>query len=245
MRVRVFVFVSTVDGECNESYYPNGDYSLFFFNQKKPVYNDSRFINLNSIGLSNSRNECLKYAEQIASEGDLIILTDNDVKFDFGFDVFLRDCFKKHNVDVISFKVKNLLGHDFKSNYKKSKFTHNKFSLMRVSSVEYVIKFRKDLPRFDVLFGLGAEYPIGEENIFLTDLLKSGLELIYLPKYLCSHMDDVHSGTTFSVSKSRVRLMVFKRIYGIILGRFILLLFLFKNKDRLSDGFLNHVKVLF
>ena len=110
---------------------------------------------------------------------------------------------------------------DFKCDYKRKIFSHNMFSLMKVSSIEYVLRYSRDLPWFDTSFGLGSKYPIGEENIFLTDLLKSGFKITYLPNYLCSHIDITHTGDEFSVSKSLTRLNVFQRIYGPYFGRFI------------------------
>ena len=70
---------------------------------------------------------------------------------------------------------------------------------MRVSSLE--IAFRRSSLRsvelcFDERFGLGAEFPTGEENIFLIDALHKGLKILYLPIPIVIH-PEYHSGGDF------------------------------------------------
>lgn len=235
-----------MNGYLNNDYYPTGDYSLYFINQGTPVLDDSRFINIETKGLSKSRNIALDNLQRLASKDDIVVLTDNDVCFQEGFDFFLRQNFRCFNYDILTFKVKDKFGNPFKLNYRDVAFKHNMFSLMRVSSIEFAFKYTRsfDETRFDDQFGLGSACPIGEENIFLTDLRKKNVSIGYLPLFLCSHMDDVHSGSEFTTTLSRYRLKVFKRIYGSTFGYFVFTLFLIKNRNRLLGAFTEHLKVM-
>lgn len=44
--------------------------------------------------------------------------------------------------------------------------------------------------RFNELFGIGAEFPAGEEDLFLNDVLRAGLKAIYLPIDIVNHPGD-------------------------------------------------------
>lgn len=46
---------------------------------------------------------------------------------------------------------------------------------------------RKHGIRFNELFGVGCEFPSGEEDIFVSDVLKAGLNAIYLPVTIVTH----------------------------------------------------------
>ena len=64
---------------------------------------------------------------------------------------------------------------------------------MKVSSVEIAFKSQsiKDTGvRFNEIFGAGAKYFAGEENIFLYDCLKEGLSIQYVPIKIA----DLHIG---------------------------------------------------
>ncbi|MGI9533099.1 hypothetical protein, partial [Lutimonas sp.] len=66
----------------------------------------------------------------------------------------------------------------------------NQRAIMKVSSVE--IAFRSDSIlknnlKFDEKFGLGSTFPTGEEAIFLSDALKKGLKIKYVPIPIVQH----------------------------------------------------------
>ncbi|MDE5843550.1 MAG: glycosyltransferase [Muribaculaceae bacterium] len=48
--------------------------------------------------------------------------------------------------------------------------------------------------RFNELFGIGAEFPAGEEDLFINDVLRAGLKAIHLPITIVTH-----PGTTTSM----------------------------------------------
>lgn len=140
-------------------------------------------------GIARSRNHLIEHATS-----DIGIITDDDVTFVKDYDQIIERAYEEHpEADVIIFNVKmgdRLIG---SSNYKK----YNKISIMSVSSIQ--ISFRLDSIRkknikFDERFGLGSIYKAGEENIFLNDCLKNGLQIIHIPFVVNEHPDVATTG---------------------------------------------------
>lgn len=154
---------------------------------------DPSTINLFKSGLSLSRNCALKN-----SSSDICLISDDDLMYEPNFDKKIIEVFEKYpRADIITFKILKESGVEFK-NYKKKPFYHNMKSVMRVASVE--IAFRRasiinDL-EFDERFGLGAQFPSSEENIFLTDALKKGKTILFYPLVIATH-PDVSSGSNY------------------------------------------------
>lgn len=241
--MKVHVYVSTMNGFRNESYYPSGDYLLHFVNQGAPC---EGMINIDSVGLSKSRNAAISHFRDNSDFGDVILLSDNDCHFIEGFEKTVCNFYSSvPNAEFCSFKALNADLGDFKNNYKKNSFKHGLFSLMRISSIEISFRVTRNTPQFDIGFGLGSDIPVGEENIFATDFYKSSKsEMYFCPIPIVKHMDDVHSGSLFSSQLSYYRFKVFFRIFG-YLGPFLFFVYLLKNFRRLDGGFLNHIRVVF
>lgn len=207
---------------------------IYYINQGTPMEGVANVFNISSVGLSNSRN----FALSLCQNGDVVILTDNDV----GFNVETLsevEKFFENNSDYSILTFKSLLadGTPFKK-YNEYEFSHDFFSIMKVSSIEIAIRISPDIPMFDSSFGLGAKYPLGEENIFLSDALRKGLKAKYMPINFSVHFDNNHTGLAFDFNSSLQRFNVFIRVYGYFLGRFIFLLFVFKSFNKFRSGFL-------
>ena len=134
-----------------------------------------RYIETRQRGLSNSRNMAINNAFN-----DICILCDNDVEYLPGYEEKILTAFDEHkDADVIVFFIKRPERQT--PNYDSVR-QMDYFSVLKIFSPE--IAFRtasvKDVP-FDPLFGAGAKYPMGEENIFLYDCLKKGKKIIYVP----------------------------------------------------------------
>lgn len=235
----LFVVVSTMNGVVDSANYPNGDYELIIVNQGTPSQN---CLNIDSIGLSNSRNAGIEHVKSKGVLGDIIVLADNDCKFLPGFDSVIRNFYRDNpTATFCTFKALDNLGNDFKSNYKSEIFKHNSLSIMKVSSIEITFVLQDNFPKFDPSFGLGSAIPIGEENIFAADWMKTINRMYFCPCPIVIHDDDRHSGTVFSTELTRFRLKVFKRVYG-GLSTLIFFLYLVKNASRLQPSFAAHFK---
>ncbi|MDQ7023129.1 MAG: hypothetical protein Q9M97_06420 [Candidatus Gracilibacteria bacterium] len=106
---------------------------------------------------------------------DICYICDDDLNFIDGFQNIIKQEYKKSNYDIITFQAENEKGKKY-FNVKTGK--HNRFSVLKIWS--WGITFRRksiinNKILFNEIFGLGSKYPVGEENIFLTDCYKKGL----------------------------------------------------------------------
>jgi GT2 family glycosyltransferase len=187
-------------------------------------------INLNNIsysymfekGLSKNRNNALKYLDS-----DIVLICDDDVKFDKNFKEKILSAYKKYpNSDIITFQISMPNG-ELMREYSKKSFIHSNLSILSVSSICITFKkksFEKNNLNFDQRYGLGAKYCVGEENILLKDAINKGLILRYVPKSIVIHPKE-SSGSNWRDSLIISRVVVFKRMYGFLGGFFAVLYF--------------------
>ena len=141
---------------------------------------DVRYIETVERGLSKSRNMALS-----RSSGPICILCDNDVEYVSDYDTVINDAFMRHpDADVIVFFVKRperdkpVFDRDHRMGY---------LSVLKIFSPE--IAFRKDSISdiaFNELFGAGARFFMGEENLFLYECLRRRRKIVYVPKMIAA-----------------------------------------------------------
>ena len=68
---------------------------------------------------------------------------------------------------------------------------------------------------FDENFGAGAENYLGDEYIFITDLLKKGGQAIFLPLTIAIHPEESSGSRWGTESDLRARSIVFQRVFGV------------------------------
>lgn len=173
---------------------------------------DVTYIQLNYPGLCKSRNIGLsnvmtKYA----------YIMDDDVELDLDKVIELVQKMESDSVDVATCQFKYLDG-TFPKKYSVKFFEHDMLSSAKVSSIEICVNIesiRAHKIRFDERFGLGTDWPSGEEYIFLTDCLKAGLKVKYYPIVTGIHPNET-SGQDFytSSSKAVAKREMFKRVFG-------------------------------
>lgn len=143
-----------------------------------------RVINTEERGLSRSRNMALENAI-----GDICIIADDDIEYVKNVGKIVVSAFAKaEKASIITFKKKNQdgLGNKTYPNIRE----HTLRTAKDVSSWE--IAFRRDHIqkleiRFDERFGLGADFPIGEESIFVTDVMEHGDLCLFEPNVILEH----------------------------------------------------------
>lgn len=145
------------------------------------------WINKKDRGLSKSRNSALKHATS-----EICVLADDDLEYVENYNDLIIEQFKLNpKADIITFKVEGI-EKKFK-NYHLKPRKLNYITSMKVSSVEIAFKLesiKKANIRFDELFGAGSQYCMSEENIFLTECLRKGLNIYYIPLKIA----DLHIG---------------------------------------------------
>lgn len=202
---------------------------------------DVKVVQSKSRGLAKSRNIALQNAT-----APFVLLADDDIEFNPNLASIISGAFAQlPAADAITFRFTNEKG--FHRKRYPTAITKRSFgNFFKVSSVEVAI--RRDAliscgVCFDERFGLGAEYPVSEENIFLTDLHKAGKHIYFFPADILMHPDET-SGANWNQTYLRARGALFKRVFGWV-GLPLLLLFLLKHQRsiRRHTGFFGGVAV--
>lgn len=138
-----------------------------------------RMVSFREEGLSNSRNRAIQNAK-----GKVCIIADDDVFYTKSALKNVEKAFEENEKsDIITFQTITP-DSEFRKKYSKSPYTHSIKTLKKVSSIEIAFRLESILKNkimFDNRFGLGSEYGVGEEAIFLMDSRKKGLKLTYVP----------------------------------------------------------------
>ncbi len=158
------------------------------------------------------------------------------------------------DADILVFQIYTPEGYPYKT-YKDYIYKMNKFSIMKVSSVEIVFNKESILSKnigFDERFGLGSFFKSGEENIFLSDCLKSGLNIYAVNQKLVFHPFE-SSGKIINDNFFYDRGAVFFRIYGFLMANVLYIYFSYKKSSKkryflsnlflMYKGLFNYLKV--
>ncbi|EJR93392.1 hypothetical protein IKE_05883 [Bacillus cereus VD196] len=193
-------------------------------------------------GLSKSRNFAMKHVT-----GRWVMFSDDDCWYPKGSFHHAINYIKDKPI-VISSIYDPVLNKPYKC-YPLQEKKYTKAEIFRISSIEIIInieKVPKDYINFDESFGLGAEYPTGEENTLIFDLWKKGFKNIYFnPHIVVFHLrKDIKSFQLDYYSKGAFFARNFTKMTCKILG----ILFVFKksgfnrNTTRNILKFMNGVK---
>lgn len=206
---------------------------------------DVKLIRCDRLGLSVSRNLGIQNIET-----DYCQIYDDDVAIDLQHLLSLPGLFHIFGAQVItgSFQFSN---GNLPKIYKDSPFRRNLLSCMQVSSVEiaFDVSFiRKNGILFNEQFGLGAKYPSGEEFIFLSNLIRIGAEVWFIPSSTCIHPPMTSGLSFYKNDKSIVaKRSMFKEVFG-TLGFFFTVLFALKKAPLVclnGGNYFRFLKVLF
>jgi glycosyltransferase involved in cell wall biosynthesis len=166
-------------------------------------------------GLSKSRNRALSLAQ-----GDICLIADDDISLLPEYKERILSEFRANpEADIITFQIRTPDGGFFKDNYGTDPHWHTLRSIMRVCSIEIAFRRERVLKsgiRFDERFGLGAEFPTGEEAIFLADAIRAGLRVRYVPVPIVVHGRE-SSGAAFARNPRLIKAKgaMFLRLFGV------------------------------
>ncbi len=160
---------SVIVNQCDEE-----SEEQFIWNEHKIIWTNSK-----ERGLSRSRNLALR-----KSSAPYVVLADDDLEYVNDYESIIKHAFEENpEADIITFQVEGIEKVFKEYAHKAKKISY--LSSMHISSVEIAIKsesIKKKGIEFNELFGAGAEYRMGEENIFLFECLKMGLNIVYVPR---------------------------------------------------------------
>lgn len=137
-----------------------------------------RIFNCAERGLSKSRNKAIK-----ESKADICIIADDDMTYVDNYEEIIKKAYKKYEMaDMIAFYVSSENPNNIKPKLIEGKL--GPLKSFKIQSVQLTFKRRKIKEkkiRFDENFGAGLDLYMGEENIFIFDCIKSGLNLYSYP----------------------------------------------------------------
>jgi len=169
---------------------------------------DLQVIPLGGIGLSNSRNEALKQAKT-----PFLLFADDDQSLDpAGILLLAETFFQDSDLALVAGWRRERLPQKARPRQALTRFNSG-----RICAPEFMV----DLPRiraaglwFDPEFGLGAGYGIGEDYIFVCDILRAGLRGMAVPVVTGSHPHE-STGDNWSDPKiMRARQAMISRVFG-------------------------------
>lgn len=175
---------------------------------------DITYLPLKNVkGVAKNRNNSLAYIE-----GGIALISDDDVVFCPGFFEEVKHGFMDNlEADVITFKTLNLSGIEYRS-YPNTMIKHNQRTITGIGCIEIAFRVnavKKNNITFDENFGPGAtKYPVGEDYIFMADILKKGLNAIFIPTAIVRH-PDISTGLRFDKEIIYGRGAVFARVFSI------------------------------
>lgn len=156
---------------------------------------DCCMISYNEKGLSKSRNRLI---ESLSDNTDIAIITDDDVSFVKDYDKIVEKAYREINdADIIIFKSMDENGKPRKKYSNKNKKL-KKFELLSVCSIEITFKVSsiKNKTKFNEKFGLASIYKSGEENVFLEECRRKGLNIYFYNEFI-----NVHSAESTGMGK--------------------------------------------
>ncbi len=131
--------------------------------------------------------------------------------------------------------------------YPSKEVALTKFNSAKAATYEMIVRVdsaRSKGVRFDESFGAGVENFLGDEYIFITDLLKKGGKAVFLPVTIAIHPEESSGSRWGTESDMRVRAQVFTRVFGLYAPLIRTIFFLknyrnfggFKNISRFARG---------
>ena len=170
------------------------DFSILIVNQteeNKLLVSDFpsiRVINSFEKGLSKSRNLALKNAI-----GKIVLIADDDVIYMNDFDTKIIQAYNQYdNKAVISFCIEKPNGLLFKKYLPNAKKNLSLMELFNVLSIEISLNkliLDKLGITFDENFGLGSEFQMGEEAVFLSDIKNKNQQIAFVPSVIVIHSE--------------------------------------------------------
>ena len=144
---------------------------------------DVEVIELEGRGLSRNRNNCINHAS-----GDVCLLCDDDCRYDHNeLNALVLTFATNLKLDIGTFKARGV-----NIEYPARSFNLNE-SASGYFAISFTIAFRRSSVQgrlaFNENFGLGApELLCGEEELFIYDAKQLGLNCVYYPAFVVTHV---------------------------------------------------------
>ena len=169
-------------------------------------------VYLDSSGVAKSRNSAIQHAS-----GTYLLFGDDDVVFhEQALTEALRYLDHHPKVSLLLASAVDETG-NLRKNYPTRLTKLNKFNCARAATYEMIVRV-EDVKKYGVLFdedfGAGAKNHLGDEYIFIADLVSKGAKCVFAPIPIAMHPAN-SSGARWGSKEDRIaRARVFKRVFG-------------------------------
>lgn len=213
----------------------------FDFRNKKGEVCHAKFINTTERGLSRSRNMAIANAW-----GDICQIADDDEFFqDNHADVILDAYSKFSNAGVIVF---SLIRNDRNIIYPSNEFKLGFKEILRTSSQQITFllnKIKSAGVHFDVIMGSGTGNGGGEENKFLLDCKRKGMDMYYYPSIIATiNPGDSKWFKGYTEKYFRDRGWTARRMLGFLPGFLFVLYNILHHRDLYTKDGLSFIDIL-
>lgn len=166
-------------------------------------------------GLSRNRNNALQHAE-----ADVVVIADDDCRYSPEALERIREAYAAHpEADAICFASADYNGRSFKR-YPTQTLSYAEACRRGYYPTSFELTLRRESFEhaglaFDEHFGLGAEFPAGEEEVFLSDAEQAGWRVLFVPECIV-RTDPATTGSRFlsDARLQRAKGAVFRRRFG-------------------------------
>ena len=172
-----------------------------------------RHHELTSKGVAKSRNQAIDLAQ-----GDYLIFSDDDITFnEFGLRQAIEFLDAHADVSLLLGQATDDSG-ALRKSYPATVEKLGSFNSARAATYEMIIRVadvRKLGVRFDEDFGAGAKNYLGDEYIFVVDLIRAGGKAVFAPITLAQHPTESSGSRWGSAQDRRSRAVIFTRVFGV------------------------------
>lgn len=209
-------------------------------NSSEPWPTNFKFDSVKSSerGVAKSRNTVLRNAntKYLLFADDEIVFLDRGIKLAIEFLENNPEC------DMVLTQAIDTTG-ALRKRYPKKQVKLTKFNSAKAATYEMIVRvdsIKSKHVYFDEKFGAGVSNYIGDEYIFITDLLNKGGSAIFLPITIAIHPKD-SSGSLWGTDRDLIaRSQVFQRVFG-FWAPIVRAAFYFKNYGK-TNGIRNFKK---
>lgn len=197
--------------------FPDADYEFLVLVQNpnsQPVSkpDTGQLVEVAGKGVAKSRNESIRLCQT-----ELLIFGDDDVTFYPEKLAKAQQIFNENPELCLLLLAANDEGGKPRKKYPDSKTNLSLFNSARAATYEMMIrpaKVRELGVWFDERFGAGADLYLGDEYIFIADLIKAGGKCEFAPIFVASHPADSSGERWGTVADRKARAAVFDRVFG-------------------------------
>jgi glycosyltransferase involved in cell wall biosynthesis len=195
----------------------NADWELLIITQGGEAakrFPQAKQLSLETTGVAKSRNAAIENAS-----GEYLVFADDDIVFsERGLQEAITYLDQNQDVSLVLCRASDTEG-KLRKNYSQEIEVLGLFNSAKAATYEMIVRVadvKRLGVRFDERFGAGVENYLGDEYIFIVDLIRAGGRARFLPVTIASH-PEVSSGSGWGTKRDRVaRAKVFGRVFGLL-----------------------------